>query len=105
MESRVGGSNALAVADVQVKAGHMTTVDVSYKVGLARLSFVGSPDAQVRWEVKDWRGSPIANRHGLTANVVLSPGAYTARAEVAGELLTATFSIVAGQSRDILLGN
>ena len=36
---------------------------------------------------------------------VLKPGAYTAKAQIGTELLTASFDIAAGQERDILLGN
>jgi len=105
VESQVSTGNVKAVADVHVRAGRVATVKIGHKAGLARLSFVGSPRSSVRWEVEDGSGKAIATRSGLAANVTLRPGTYTARALVAGELLTATFNIAAGEVRDILLGN
>ena len=73
--------------------------------GLARLSYVGAPDAHVSWLVTDDHGEQLPAIDGLSASVVLKPGAYTAKAQIGTELLTASFDIAAGQERDILLGN
>ena len=105
VESQVSTGNVQAVADVHVTAGRIATVKIAHKAGLARLAFVGAPNAVVRWEIEDQTGSAIASRGGINANVTLLPGTYTARAEVGAELLTATFNIDAGEVRDILLGN
>lgn len=105
VESQVSTGNVKAVADVHVAAGRVATVKIVHKAGLARLAFVGSPNALVRWEIEDESGGAIAARSGINANVTLLPGTYTARAEVGAELLTATFNIAAGEARDILLGN
>ena len=105
VESQVSTGNVKAVADVHVTAGRVATVKIAHKAGLARLAFVGAPNAVVRWQVEDQSGSPIATRGGINANVTLLPGTYTARAEVGAELLTATFNIAAGEVRDIMLGN
>ena len=105
VESRPAEGNAEAVADVTVKAGRVSTLTITHKASLARLSFVGSPAAQVRWNVEDQKGRHIAEVSGLSANLLLVPGTYTARASVGQELLTATFLIAAGETRDILLGN
>jgi hypothetical protein len=105
VESRLAAGNAAAVTDVAVKAGAVSEVGITVKAGLARLSFVGSPLAKVNWAVEDRTGTRIAQREGLTANLLLTPGSYKAVAAVDGEQLTATFRIGAGQTRDILLGN
>lgn len=105
VESQVSTGNVKAVADVHVTAGRIATVRIAHKAGLARLAFVGAPNAIVRWEIEDQTGSAIATRGGINANVTLLPGTYTARALVGAELLTATFNIAAGEARDILLGN
>jgi hypothetical protein len=55
--------------------------------------------------VEDARGRPVARESGLNANLLLTPGTYTARAKVGDELLSATFRIAAGEARDIMLGN
>jgi hypothetical protein len=105
VESRFAPGNAKAVVDVHVKAGKMSAIDIDHKAGIARLAFVGSPEARVRWAVSDRDGQPVAALEGLNGDVVLAPGTYTAKAEVGGETLTATFDIASGQARDILLGN
>lgn len=105
VESQVSTGNVKAAADVHVTAGRVATVKIAHKAGLARLAFVGPPNAVVRWEVEDGRGVTITTRAGLNANVTLLPGTYTARALVGAELLTATFNIAAGEARDIMLGN
>lgn len=105
VESQAAEGNALAVADVTVKAGRLSTLAITHRAGLARLAFVGSPSAEVRWDVEDAGGALVASETGLGANLVLVPGTYTARAAVGPELLTATFAITAGKARDIMLGN
>ena len=105
VESRVTAGNAGAVTDIDVKGGRVSWIDISMKAGVARLSFVGSPGAEVIWTVDDDEGNPVAFRSGLTADMVLRPGTYRAKAKVGPEELTATFKIASGQTRDIMLGN
>ena len=105
VESQVSTGNVKAVTDVRVQAGRVSRVKIAHKAGLARLAFVGAPDAAVRWEIEDQSGDAIATRGGISANVTLLPGTYTARAQVGAELLTATFNIDEGEVRDIMLGN
>ncbi len=105
IESRFAAGNAVAVADVHVNPGLMSAVEIDHAAGFARLSYVGAPDAAVTWSVVDGRGEEFAAVTGLSASLVLKPGAYVAKAQVGTESLTATFDIAAGQERDILLGN
>jgi hypothetical protein len=105
VESRAAAGNAAAVTDVEVKAGRVSTIAITHKAGLARLAFVGSPAAQVMWEVEDARGRHVASESGLNTSLLLTPGTYTARAKVGDELLSAKFRIAAGEARDIMLGN
>jgi hypothetical protein len=105
IESRFAAGNAVAVADVHVKPGIMSAVEIDHAAGLARLSYVGAPDADVSWLVTNEKGEALPAIAGLSANVVLKPGTYVAKAQVGNELLTASFDILAGQQRDILLGN
>jgi hypothetical protein len=105
VESRASAGNVSAVADVEVKPGRLSTLAITHKAGLARLAFVGSAAADVNWDVADAAGRRIASETGLSANLLLIPGTYTARAKVGDELLTATFTIAAGKARDIMLGN
>jgi hypothetical protein len=105
IESRFAAGNAVAVADVHVKPGIMSAVEIDHAAGLARLAYVGAPDANVSWQVTDAGGEALPAIKGLSANVVLKPGSYVARAKIGSESLTANFVITEGQARDILLGN
>jgi hypothetical protein len=105
IESRFAAGNAVAVADVHVKPGIMSAVEIDHAAGLARLSYVGAPDADVSWSVTNEKGESLPAIAGLSANIVLKPGTYVAKAQVGNEVLTASFDILAGQQRDILLGN
>jgi hypothetical protein len=105
VESTFSGGNASASTEVRVKAGRISAVEFDHKAGLARLSFVGSPDAPVKWQLTDARGAAILAAEGLNANAVLLPGTYTVRARIGSETITATFGIAAGETRDIILGN
>jgi hypothetical protein len=105
IESRFDSGNVSAMSEIRVRAGRMTAVEIDHKAGIARLAFVGAPDAVVAWQVLDAEGQPIAASAGLAADVVLKPGTYTASARVGDETLTATFRIAAGETRDIILGN
>jgi hypothetical protein len=105
IESHFQNGNASATADVTVKPGVMTAVEIDHTAGLARLSFVGAPDADVLWRLADSNGNTLQPIAGLSAEVVLVPGTYTAVATIGAESLTAKFAIGAGESRDIILGN
>ncbi len=105
VESRFMAGNAVAVVDVHVKSGVMSAVEIDHAAGLARLSYVGAPDAAVTWLVTDDKGEALPGIDGLSANVVLKPGTYIAKAQIGKESLTASFNIAEGQERDIMLGN
>lgn len=105
VESRFESGNALAVADVKVKPGLMSAVEIDHAAGLARLSFVGAPDAEVSWSIATTSGENLVAATGLATGVVLKPGSYVASATAGGEVMTATFAIAAGEERDIILGN
>ncbi|MCB1381027.1 MAG: hypothetical protein KDK89_22060 [Alphaproteobacteria bacterium] len=105
IESRFETGNVMAAAEVAVKAGRMSAVEIDHKAGLARLAFVGAPDAPVHWLISDASGTAITRADGLSADLVLKPGSYNASASIGAETLTATFTIAAGETRDIILGN
>jgi hypothetical protein len=105
VESRMGEGNAIVVTDVRIRPGKMSAVEVSHKAGLARLNFVGAPETPVTWDVRPIDGVKIASLSGISQKLALMPGTYLAEAHANGEILTAKFKIVAGEARDIMLGN
>jgi hypothetical protein len=105
IESRMGDGNASAVTDVRIRPGKMSAIEVRHNAGLARLNFVGAPNANVTWDVRPIDGVKFKTLNGLTHKLALKPGTYLAEAHVNGEILTAKFKIAAGEERDIMLGN
>jgi hypothetical protein len=105
VETRFGEGNAIAVTDVQINAGKLSALEVSLHAGIARLSFVGAPDATVDWTIKPEQGAAVAQFKGIEKHVALKPGTYIVEARVNGEVLSASFSISEGEQRNILLGN
>ncbi len=105
VESRMGAGNTTAVTDVRIRPGKMSAVEVTHEAGVARLNFVGSPEASVKWDVRPIDGTKLTTLEGLTHKLALKPGVYLAEAHVNGEILTAKFKIAAGEERDIMLGN
>lgn len=105
IESQVGDGNARAVADVEVKAGRLSTLDIRHKAGVARLSFAAPAATEVAWTVADGRGATVATRVGQDTAVILVPGDYTVTAITGGRRLRAAFTIATGQTRNVILGN
>jgi hypothetical protein len=105
VETRFGEGNAVAITDVQINPGKLSALEISLHAGIARLSFVGAPDANVDWTIKPEQGPAVATFKGLEKHVALKPGAYIAEARVNGEVLSASFNISEGEQRNILLGN
>jgi len=104
VESRFSPGNVLAVADVTVKAGRMSAVEIDHPAGLAHLVLQPANDA-VSWTITDEMGDELPPVGGAIVDVVLKPGRYTARAAIGNEVLTRDFTVTAGQSQDIVLGN
>jgi hypothetical protein len=105
VETSFGAGNTSSVTDVRVHPGKLSAIEVAHYAGIARLSYVGSPNAKVQWDVRPINGMKIASLDGITQKLALKPGTYLAEAHVNGEILTAKFNIGAGEERDIMLGN
>jgi hypothetical protein len=105
VESRIGIGNATAVADVRVRPGKMSAIEITHNVGLARFNYVGAPDAVVKWDIRPIDGQKLVSLDGISHQIPLKPGTYLAEAHVNDEILTAKFKIEPGVQRDIMLGN
>lgn len=102
--SRFPSGNVNAVSDVTVKAGLMSAVEFDHAAGLVHLNLPEGAAKAVRWTISDASGNVVeAQGSGHAAEAVLKPGSYTAVAEAAGQQLTASFSITAGEYRDVTL--
>lgn len=104
IESRFSPGNVLAVTEVVVKPGRMSAVEIDHPAGLAHLAVTPARPA-VSWTITDETGAELPPIPGATADVVLKPGRYTARAEIGDKTLTRSFSIGAGQSQNVVVGD
>ena len=104
IESRFTSGNAVAVTDVNVKAGFMSAVNIDHIAGLAKLTYAGSANQDMQWLVTDEKGTALPTINGMNANLVLKPGHYVANAIIGKESLRADFDIAAGQTQEISLG-
>lgn len=102
IESRFSPGNVLAVTEVVVKPGRMSAVEIDHPAGLAHLAVKPARPA-VSWTITDEAGTELPPIPGATADVVLKPGRYTARAEIGDKTLIQSFSIGAGQSQDVVV--
>jgi hypothetical protein len=105
VESSFANGNAKAVADVRVKRGIISALELSHKAGLARLNYVGANQAKVEWQLNSADGENLARDSGFHIDAALQPGSYNAYAKIGDETLSATFEIKSGEAREITLGN
>jgi len=102
IESRFSPGNVIAVTEVVVKPGKMSAVEIDHRAGVAHLVLQPAKQA-VSWTITDEAGAEMPPIPGASADVVLKPGRYTARASIGDATLTESFSIAAGESRSIVL--
>ena len=105
VETRFVPGNAVATADVVVTPGLMSAVEIDHAAGLARLSLANPSPATVDWTISDAAGKSLPAIKGLSADVVLKPGRYTARATIDGDERVSEFSIEAGETRSVIIAN
>jgi hypothetical protein len=104
VESRFGKGNTIAVTDVRIRAGKMSAIELTHEAGIARLDFGGSSEKKVSWTVRTEEGAAVTTFVGLAQRLALKPGDYVAEALVDGMTQSTTFTIIAGEERQILLG-
>lgn len=103
IESKFVSGNALAVTDVNVKAGYTSAVNIDHIAGLAKLNVAGNTEREVHWQIMDDNGNALPPFMGVAAEIVLKPGHYFAEAKLGDQNLKADFLIAAGQTSEINL--
>lgn len=98
VESRFEPGNTLAVAEVRVKPGLMSAVEIDHRAGLARLRLAGSREAT--WTLVPAEGEPLLIA-GSAVDAVLKPGRYTVRVSSGSRQWQGQFSIDVGEIRTI----
>ena len=103
IESQFASGNAVAVTDVNVKAGYVSAVNIDHVAGLAKLNVSGNELGDVKWLIIDDQGAPLPTFNAITAEIILKPGHYIAEAKIGDQNLKADFQIAAGQISEIIL--
>ena len=103
IESQFASGNAVAVTDVNVKAGYVSAVNIDHVAGLAKLNVSGNELGDVQWLIIDDQGAPLPAFNAINAELVLKPGHYIAEAKIGDQNLKADFQIAAGQTSEISL--
>lgn len=103
IESKFSSGNAVAVTDVDVKAGYTSAVNIDHIAGLAKLYVVGNQERSVQWQIIDDQGAFITAPVGINAEIILKPGHYIAEAKLGDQNFKTDFQIGAGQTSEINL--
>jgi hypothetical protein len=103
IESKFSAGNAVAVTDVNVRAGYTSAVNIDHIAGLAKLNVAGNELREVKWQIIDDQGTTLPLQIGVNAEMILRPGHYFAEAKFGAQNLKAEFEIAAGQTSEINL--
>jgi hypothetical protein len=103
VENSFGKGNTVAVTDVRIRPGKMSAVELTHVAGIARIAF--AHDISTAWTLRTVDGATVATLVGTAQRLALKPGDYVAEARIDGAMRRKTFSIVAGEEREILLGD
>lgn len=103
--SRFGDANAVVEADVTVKPGMLTEVEINHKAGIVHLGFArhdtDGPPKTVEWQINDSTGAVVMRAGGARVSQILAPGAYTAEVDYGGRKFEARFEIDIGETREV----
>jgi len=112
IESRFDNGNTLAIANVTVKPGILTSLNIDHQAALAKLSLLLAQDKTtkqpVSWTVYSHRGSwtKTEKNHNPAQNptMILAPGRYTFSAFIGTTKFSRTVSLLQGKATIIVLG-
>jgi hypothetical protein len=99
IEGRYEPGNAVALAEVTVKAGRMSAVEIGHHAGLVH--FQAPQD--VAWAITDAKGEALPELFGSEAQAVLKPGRYVVRTEIDGIAHMREFAVEDGQATEIVI--
>jgi hypothetical protein len=105
VESRFRPGNAEATAEVTVKPGLLSAVEIGMNAGIARLDASGSGEHEIYWIITDAKGEELPSIPGPSADVVLKPGRYTLRTRIDNAEKSSAFTIEPGRVSAIIQSN
>ena len=104
IESRFELGNTIAVANVTIKPGILTSLNIEHQASMARLQFIKQSQAQAKWTVTSLKGNWTKSGTSKKPNIILAPGRYQFAASINGKNFTKTLTLERGKAATILLG-
>jgi Ca-activated chloride channel family protein len=105
IESRIGGQNAVAVRDVELRAGIEQRIVLEQPAGFVRLRLSdgagGVAAADLFWRISDASGRLVWRTSQFEPQLVLAAGRYTVRVDLRERTIEQRFEIRAGETRRI----
>ena len=107
-ESRIGGQNAIAVREIDVRGGIEQRVDLNPSAGGIRLKLApqalarqpgGLGFGEVFWQIVDDRGQSVWRTSQVEPQLVLTAGRYSVTVELKDRSFERTFDVKAGDNR------
>jgi hypothetical protein len=105
VESRFQPGNVAAMAEVTVKPGLLSAVEIDMNAGIARLDASGAGGREIYWIITDAKGAELPAIPGPSADVVLTPGRYVLRTRIDHTEKTSAFTIEPGRVSAIIQSN
>jgi hypothetical protein len=100
IESRFAPGNAVATADVTVRPGLLSSVEIDHHAGIVHLSAGSGAARDARWAISDDKGHDLSVDGG--GDVVLLPGHYFAHVSLGREDRTIGFTVESGKRIEIV---
>ena len=105
IESQLGGQNALAVREIDVRPGARERITIEHAAGVVRLKLVSSsgklPVGDLHWDIRNGRDESIWRTVQQEPRAVLAAGRYKVRIESRDRRFESAFEIKTGESRTI----
>jgi Ca-activated chloride channel family protein len=105
IESRIGGQNAVAMRDIELRAGSEQRIVLEQPAGFVRLRLSdgagGVAAADLFWRISDAAGRLIWRTSQFEPQLVLAAGRYTVRVELRERAIEQRFEIRAGETRRV----
>ena len=100
IESRFASGNAIATANVTVRPGLLSSLEIDHRAGIAHLSAGSEPTGQVNWTVRDDKGHDLPVES--MGEIVLMPGHYVGHAKIGNQSRIVSFTVEAGKRIEIV---
>ena len=100
IESRFASGNAIATADVSVKPGLLSSIEIDHRAGVAHLSAGSEATERISWTVRDDKGRDLPVRG--TSEIVLVPGRYVGHIKMGNQSRIVSFTVAAGKQIEIV---